>query len=190
GTLEVRRNGAGLTVINELPLDDYVAGIREVPSGWPLEALKAQAVAARTYALWEAGQHYWKPYGFDICATTDCQVYDGLVATSGKNGKRWANAVKATAGQVLLYKGKPALARYHSTDGGRTLSNESVYPSDGTRPYLQSIDDPYDKASPLHTWTAKFTNDEIQQILHNAIGLQGQITNIEAKLDVDKMTIT
>src|SRR4051812_41655660 len=63
GSLEVRRSGAGLTVINELSLDDYVAGIREVPSGWPMEALKAQAVAARTYALWELEKGFWSKFG-------------------------------------------------------------------------------------------------------------------------------
>ena len=189
GSLEVRRSDGGLTVINDLSLDDYVAGIREVPSSWPMEALKAQAVAARTYALWELQSGHWQKFGYDVCATTDCQVYDGLVATSGQNGPRWAAAVKATSGQVLLYQGKPALARYHSSDGGKTLANETVFPSDGPRPYLKSIDDPEDKASPLHAWRAIFSTAELQQILHDAIGLRGDITNISAKRDVDKVTI-
>src|SRR5438552_2903698 len=76
GSLEVKRTSSGLTVINQLTLDQYVAGIREVPPTWPMEALKAQAVAARTYALWEMTQGHWNPFGYDVCATTDCQVYD------------------------------------------------------------------------------------------------------------------
>lgn len=190
GTLEVRRGTGGLTVVNELSLDDYVAGIREVPSSWPMEALKAQAVAARTYALWEVQSGHWQKFGYDVCATTDCQVYDGLVATTGKYGKRWAAAVKQTTGQVLLDNGKPALTRYHSSDGGKTLANETVFSSDGARPYLVSIDDPFDKASPLHSWQARFTTAEMQQILHDAVGLRGQITGIHATKDVDKVTIT
>jgi stage II sporulation protein D len=190
GSLEVRRGASGLTIINELSLDDYVAGIQEVPPSWPMEALKAQAVAARTYALWELESGHWQKFGYDVCATTDCQVYNGLAATEARNGRRWAQAVHDTSGQVLLYKGKPALTRYHSSDGGRTRDNATVFPSDGARPYLRAIDDPYDRASPLHTWLARFTTPQIQQILHDGIGLRGDITNIEAKLDVNKVTIT
>lgn len=190
GSLEVRRGSSGLTVINELSLDDYVAGIQEVPPSWPMEALKAQAVAARTYALWELESGHWQRFGYDVCATTDCQVYGGLAATQARNGRRWAQAVHDTSGEVLLYKGKPALTRYHSSDGGRTRDNATVFPSDGPRPYLQAIDDPYDKASPLHTWLARFTFAQMQQIMHDAIGTRGTIRDIEAKLDTNKVKIT
>jgi stage II sporulation protein D len=190
GSLEVRRVGDGLTVINTLSLDGYVAGIREVPPSWPMEALKAQAVAARTYALWELESGHWQKFGYDVCATTDCQVYDGLATTEARNGRRWAEAVRATAGQVLLYEGRPALTRYHSSDGGRTLDNATVFPSDGARPYLRSIDDPFDKVSPLHAWTAIFTTAQMQQILHDAISLRGDITDIHAERDRKDVTIT
>jgi len=190
GSLEVRRSDGGLDIINTLSLDDYVAGIQEVPPSWPMEALKAQAVAARTYALWELESGHWQRYGYDVCATTDCQVYNGLSATQARNGRRWAQAVHATAGQVLLYQGKPALTRYHSSDGGLTRDNATVFPSDGARPYLRPIDDPYDRASPLHTWLARFTSAQIQQILHDAIGTRGTVTNIEAKRDTNRVKIT
>src|SRR5688500_3714002 len=154
GTIEIRREGSGVTVVNELDLDHYVMGVREVPGHWPMEALKAQAVAARTYALWEINKGYWKRFGFDVCATVSCQVYQGATAELGERGKRWTAAVRATSGQVLYEApGKPALTRYHSTSGGRTLNNEVVYPSDGARTYLKAVDDPFDKVSPLHTWT-------------------------------------
>ncbi len=190
GAIQVRRASRGLTVINTLSLDEYVAGIREVPPNWPMEALKAQAVAARTYALWELESGHWQKFGYDVCATTDCQVYDGLATTEARNGRRWADAVRATAGQVLLYRGKPALTRYHSSDGGRTLSNDTVFPSDGPRPYLRSTADPYDKVSPLHTWTARFTTAQMQQILHDAIGLRGAISAISSTIDANKVTVT
>src|SRR5438067_1456910 len=127
GTLEARRTPGGLTLINELSLDDYVAGIAEVPPSWPMEALKAQAVAARTYALWEMQSGHWQKFGYDVCSTTDCQVYGGMNVLRLESGARWVAAVKATSNEVLLYDGRPALARYHSSSGGRTLNNEVVF---------------------------------------------------------------
>ncbi len=190
GTLEARRTFAGITVINELSLDDYVAGIREVPPSWPMEALKAQAVAARTYALWEMQSGHWAKFGYDVCATTDCQVYDGAIAEQVEDGDRWRAAVEATSDQVLLDKGKPALTRYHSSSGGRTLANDTVFASDGKRPYLQSVDDPQDRVSPLHRWRVDFTKDEMQRILRDAIGPRGEIADIASKHDAGNVTIT
>jgi SpoIID/LytB domain protein len=191
GTVEVRREGEALTVVNELDIDHYVMGVREVPGSWPMEALKAQAVAARTYALWEVGKGYWKRFGFDVCATVSCQVYQGATAEQGERGRRWSAAVKATAGQVLFdADGKPALTRYHSSSGGRTLPNEVVYPTDGPRPYLRAVDDPYDEVSPLHRWNVSFTRDRLQTILHDGIGLNGELTGITVDEASRKLTIT
>ncbi len=181
GIVEIRREGGALTLVNELDLDHYVMGVREVPGQWPMEALKAQAVAARTYALWEVQKGYWKRFGFDVCATVSCQVYQGATAEQGERGRRWSAAVRATAGQVLFEAdGKPALTRYHSSSGGRTLANEVVYPSDGRRHYLGAIDDPHDAVSPLHSWEVSFTRDNLQRILREGIGLQGELTDVIA----------
>jgi stage II sporulation protein D len=188
GALEVRREGGAITVVNELDLDHYVMGVREVPGSWPMEALKAQAVAARTYALWEIDKGYWEQFGFDVCATVSCQVYQGATAELGERGRRWSQAVRETAGEVLLHEGKPALARYHSTSGGRTLANEVVYPSDGPRPYLKGIDDPFDKVSPLHTWDVSFTRADLQKILHDGIELQGEL--VDVTVDEASRTVT
>ena len=191
GTIEVRREGSAITVVNELDIDHYVMGVREVPGGWPMEALKAQAVAARTYALWEIGKGYWKRFGFDVCATVSCQVYQGATAELGERGRRWVAAVNATKGQVLLdADGNPALTRYHSSSGGRTLANEVVYPSDGPRPYLRAIDDPYDRVSPLYRWDVSFKRADLQKILHEGIGLTGELTNITADASSREVTIT
>src|SRR5919108_4530110 len=118
GVIEVRREGSGVTIVNELDLDSYVAGVREVPGMWPIESLKAQAVAARTYAMWEKQRGYWLRYGFDVCGTTSCQVYQGAAAEEGERGRRWVSAVRATKTHVLLHEGSPILARYHSSSGG------------------------------------------------------------------------
>ena len=182
GTLEVLRGTAGLRVVNRLDLDQYVAGILEVPGRWPMEALKAQAVAARTYALWEKQTGHWTKFGFDVCATTACQVYDGADAERGTAGKRWVQAVRETAGQVLLYKGKPALTRFHSSSGGRTLPNEALFP-EGPLPYLSGVDDPGDTASPLHRWNVTFTREQLQDVLRVGIGLNGTLVDVQAHVD-------
>jgi stage II sporulation protein D len=191
GTIEVRREGAAMTVVNELDLDHYVMGVREVPGSWPMEALKAQAVAARTYALWEIDKGYWKRFGFDVCATVSCQVYQGATAELGERGRRWVAAVNATKGQVLLdAAGKPALTRYHSSSGGRTLNNEVVYPSDGPRPYLRAVDDPFDKVSPLYRWDVSFKRADLQKILLDGISLTGELTNVIVDEASREVTIT
>lgn len=146
-------------MINELPMEEYVAGIAEMPASWPLEALKAQAVAARTYAWYV--QRLQSYEGFDICATVSCQVYRGA---SDDEADRWRHAVAATAGEVLTTSdGLPILARYFSTSGGRTSANEDVFPSTGAKEYLVSIDDPFDEVSPFHRWQVRFERDDFNR---------------------------
>ena len=161
----------GLLVVNRLPLERYVLGLNEVPPEWPLEALKAQAVAARTYALW----NLLKPpvgsaanYGFDICATIECQVFTGAHVLSLADGHRWIQAVRATRGEAVLYGGAPILARYHSTSGGRTFNNEDVFFGEPAYPYLKSVLSPTEQASPLYRWEVRFSLANLQAILERA----------------------
>ena len=181
GTVEIRRAGGGLTVVNQLDLEEYTLGIREVPGMWPMEALKAQAIAARTYALWEkqGGRH--APNGFDICPTDACQVFRGAQLPDGEPGARWAEAVRATAGQVLLHDGAPALTRYHASSGGRTLPNHVVYPGSPPRPYLMGIDDPDDAVSPMHRWTADFPRDVLEALLRAELGFAEPMTSVRVE---------
>ena len=120
GVIEVRRNGGALAVRNDLGLEDYVRGIDEVPPSWPVAALQAQAIAARTYAAHTAltGDARWREVGADICATTTCQVYRGLDAERRAQGYSWLPAVEATAGRALLAGGRPIWASYSSTANG------------------------------------------------------------------------
>lgn len=151
-------------VVNELATEHYVAGVAEMPSRWPSAALRAQAVAARTYAWYVATTGVYD--GYDICATTACQVYRGVEAELDEGRvTAWRAAVDATAGEVLLHEGQPILARYFSTSGGRTYANEEAFTSDDPRPYLVSIDDPFDEVSPYHRWTVRFTRDEFDEVL-------------------------
>ncbi|MCH7541582.1 SpoIID/LytB domain-containing protein [Patescibacteria group bacterium] len=117
---------------------NYLRGISEMPRSWPMEALKAQAVAARTYAVnWIRANP-----GGSICTSQSCQVYRGqsnLINCSGTYNKRWCDAVAATKGVVITYGGSPINAWYASTAGGYTLSSAEVW--GGGKPYAQGIKD-------------------------------------------------
>ena len=129
GSIEVRPNGRGVAVLNDLALEEYVRGIDEVPPSWPAAALQAQAIAARTYAAHKAvtGDARWRAVGADICATPTCQVYRGLDAERKAQGHGWLPAVEATAGRALLEGGQPIMASYSSTaNGPRAMSQNGA----------------------------------------------------------------
>lgn len=154
GRLIVSSSGSGLRIVNELPPEDYLKGIGEIPSSWPLEAQKAQAVAARSYLM---------AYGGEICATDACQVYAG--AEKELAAPLWRQAVAETDSLVMVYNGTPTNAKYHSTSGGHTRSNLEVY---GTEiPYLQGVPDPEDAVSPLHHWAVKFPIADLEEALRS-----------------------
>ncbi|HVF75136.1 MAG TPA: SpoIID/LytB domain-containing protein [Acidimicrobiales bacterium] len=161
GALElVAAGNGGVGVVNDLGLDDYLKGLSEVPSTWPAEALKAQAIAARTYALHERSVTVAtaaRALGADICATDACQVYTGLAKERGPNGPAWAAAVEATSGQALLYRDAPILAKYSSSNGGQTVS--------GGRPYLRAAPDPDDAHSPLHRWRSSIPASTVAAVV-------------------------
>lgn len=171
GSIEIGSAGDGLTVSNRLPLERYLLGLAEVPLSWPDEALKAQAVAARTYALFTLAQPpagAAATYGFDICASVECQVYSGADVAAGVTGSRWRSSVESTAGQAVLYQGRPILARYHSTSGGATLDNPQAFPDEGAYPYLQGVPSTTEKAAPLYRWTTEFTLPRMQALLERS----------------------
>ena len=156
GSLELRPSaGGGLTVVNALSLDSYVQGVvpGEMPSLWHPEALKAQAVAARSYALTtDKGGAV-----FDQYPDTRSQVYRGITAeTSSTN-----NAVRATAGEVVKYDGKVAVTYFFSTSGGHTENVENVFYGGQPAPYLKGVDDPADAISPKHRWTLTYTTSAL-----------------------------
>jgi stage II sporulation protein D len=144
GRLEVAPQGSFLRVVNIVPLERYLEGVvaGEMPHTWPLEALKAQAVAARSYAL--ANLLKGKP--FDLYSDVRSQVYHGVAGEKARSSE----AVRATTGRVVLYGGKIATTYYSSSSGGRTASAIDVFGFDV--PYLVSRPDPWDKASPYHSW--------------------------------------
>jgi stage II sporulation protein D len=148
GTITVYAAGDRLQAVNTLSLDHYLRGVvpREMPHDWPLEALKAQAVVARSYTL--ATLH--AQGRFDLYADTRDQVYDGIAGERPESNR----AVAATAGRIVTWNGRVATTYYHSTSGGRTANIEDVWPKAGFSPYLRSVADPYDYLSKHHTWPA------------------------------------
>jgi stage II sporulation protein D len=146
GTLLVRSDGRHVSVVNSLALDTYLRGVvpSESPSHWPLAALEAQAVAARSYAISEL-----RPNAFyDLVPTTSDQVYGGVAAEKPSSDK----AVYATLGQVLTWDGQVARTYYSSSSGGRTEAVQDAWPGSAPIPYLRSVSDPYDTYSPHHDW--------------------------------------
>ena len=170
GTLRIARSDDGtlaLTVV--LPFDRYLEGIAEVPSSWPRAALEAQAIAARSYALATTG---WNgdegdPLDEPICATASCQVYRGVPVPPDPAHRRWVRAVHRTDGKVLLHDGRLATTVYFSTSNGRTYANEEVFGS-SPLPYLRSVSESDDDASPTSRWRVRLPFDDLTRFLRAA----------------------
>ena len=170
GALHVRRADDGtLTLTVALPFDRYLEGIAEVPPSWPMAALEAQAIAARSYALattgWSGveGESLEQP----ICATTSCQVYRGIPVPPDPSHRRWVRAVRRTDGKVLLQDGRIATTVYFSTSNGRTYPNEDVFGS-SPLPYLRSVAERDDGASPTSRWRVRLPLRDLAQFLRAA----------------------
>jgi stage II sporulation protein D len=152
GALEFRPNGPnGVYTVDVVGLDDYVRGVisAEMPSTWSAEALKAQAVAARTYAITTdvAGTFY------NLYPDTRSQMYRGVSAETPATDA----AVAATSGQVVTYDGAPATTFFFASSGGHTENVEDAWPGASAAPWLRGVDDPYDGAGgdPYHHWTRR-----------------------------------
>ncbi|MEG0321216.1 MAG: SpoIID/LytB domain-containing protein [Oscillospiraceae bacterium] len=155
--------GELLTVINALPLEDYINCVisQEMSESWPLEALKAQAVCARSYAISCSSRH--ASAGFDLCATTHCQAYPG----ASRIGENTTRAAAETAGICAWYNGAIASTVYFSCDGGATEDAKNVWVTDV--PYLKGKIDPYEPTvmagSPHYGWSTTYTKEELRQKL-------------------------
>ncbi len=142
-------------IINILNIENYLKGVvpSEMPSTFHIEALKAQAVAARTYAL----SRIKDKNIYDVTATPLTQAYLGV----DKENDKTTQAVEETIDEVITYNGKIIEALYHSTSGGHTENNENVWFS-VPYPYLRGVESPYEEKSPHYNWTQTFTNYRIQ----------------------------
>jgi stage II sporulation protein D len=154
GAIELR----GSMVINQVSMEDYVRGVvgGESPSSWPAAALQAQAIAARSYAATTS-----KSGDFDQYPDTRSQVYRGVAAETASTDA----AVAATASQFVTYKGQVITTFFFSTSGGQTENVENSFLGSTPQPYLRSVQDPWDTASPKHRWQVKYTKASLQKKL-------------------------
>ncbi|GMQ93625.1 MAG: hypothetical protein BMS9Abin12_1105 [Acidimicrobiia bacterium] len=157
----------GIAFTETATIEQYLQGIAEMPFSWQAEALAAQAVAARTYLarrLLGGRKGDSARYAFDICATNRCQTYRGVQLVEGKDGERWKQAVESTAGEVLLYGGRPIEAVYTANVGSRSRANQDVWASSRI-PYLQPVDSPDIGVAPFSQWTVEVTGEQFVAIL-------------------------
>jgi len=162
GKIEVIREQKGLLVVNELPLEFYVAGLinQEISSKWPIEVVKAQAVIARTYAMYRKQKRVTGDYHVE--ATVADQVYAGSMTED----ERSLYAVKETIGEVLTYNGELALTVYHSNSGGMTEDAKNIWGND--YPYLKQVKSSFDKDSPHFSWILNMSPQSVEAALKNA----------------------
>ncbi|WP_432665402.1 SpoIID/LytB domain-containing protein [Wukongibacter baidiensis] len=159
-----RYSDSDMTVINYLNLDEYLYGVlpKEMSGDWPLEALKAQAVAARNFAVANMDKHM--DHGFNMCSTIDCQVYGGYDIEKPRSNM----AVDETTGKILTYDGKIVSAFFHSNSGGRTEDSENIWGI--SLPYIKGVEDQFSLGAPHSTWTKVYSPEEIKNVL-NANGM-------------------
>lgn len=192
GSALVRAAGPGrLTAINQVDMENYLLGVvpHEIGRVGPelLEAAKAQAVAARTYAFRYLGRR--AELGFDVFATVEDQVYGG----AGGEHEPVSRAVHETAGEILTYAGEPIEAFYHSTCAGQTAAIEEVWPIERPRPYLVSVVDTdpsgiaYDSTSNRYRWTQRWSADQIHDVLNRTLAdsLPAGAANIGEVRDIE-----
>lgn len=172
GQIEVRLSGGSLTIVNVLPLEQYLLAVvpKEMPASWHPEALKAQAVASRSYAAYQ--MRSLSRDGYHVYDSINSQVYGGVAAED----PRTTAAVQATAGEVLLHNGSVIVAFFHAAAGGYTEDSENVWGS--YVPYIRAVPD-FDSASSHNGWVHTMTRAEIQAKLDQAGYSIGTFRRIE-----------
>ncbi len=189
GSLKIQQDSDNrIQTINIVTLDAYVRGVvpREMPASWGnyggMAALKAQAVASRTYALYYQKQS--RHNGYDLCDTQHCQVYGGKSCEADNTNR----AVEETSGEILQYQGRIIAPYYHATNGGFTELAQNVWSE--ALPYIQSVHDPYDDPANPHNinhmvihnhakWQTSLSVSEIEQRLDLNNPGSGPINHIE-----------
>jgi stage II sporulation protein D len=174
GRLDLVRIGEGFAIVTEMPLEEYLAGVLrwEIGERWPLQALMAQAIAARTYAAYHRTTNAGKPY--HIVASMAHQGYAGLVETTSPI---W-DAIRETAGQVLLWEGELFPAFYHTESGGFTEDPRTVFAVRGL-PALKPVMCPFSAGSPHYYWSLDLRLTDLAELLRRADVAVGQVRAIE-----------
>ena len=160
GTLEIEAREEGLLVVNEVSVEEYLYAVlpSEMPSDFDSEALKAQAICARSYAYKELLENRYAKYGAHVDDSTASQVYNNTGETEAA-----ILAVKETHGQVLFYEGEVAQCYYYSTSSGHTAAAEDVWENADAVPYLQAKETPYDMKSPWYRWQTFLSLEDLEK---------------------------
>ncbi len=201
GSLILRRSGKGrLTVINRLPLEEYLVGAltSEVSAGWPLESLKAHAVVSRTMTA----HRIWirKDQEFDMTADTSTHLYHGVAAERG----RTRQAVEETRGQVLAYEGELFSASFHASCGGHTEDAAEIWSTQHRIPPLEGVEDPYCRNLRHYRWKAAIPDEEflarcggeaakigaLQEVAVTELNRSGRARAIRIRGDQGLLTLT
>lgn len=178
GRLEIGRYGGrtSVTAVNVVPLEGYLYGVvpYEMPATWPMEALKAQAVCARSYALLKAGYHAETDIkrGYRMVDTVQSQVYGGTEHEHARSNA----AVDATKGQTLCYENRTVAGYYFSASGGHTEDVEDVWGSEKT--YLQGVPDIYEQNPSKEPWRVSITGSRLESLLKAEGKEVGKITKV------------
>jgi len=182
GNIEInidKENGK-LNVINIIGIEEYLYGVlkKEISPRWPKETLKAQAIAARTFAIFNMNKYIDK--GYNICATTNSQAYGGVNHEDPLTNK----AVDETRGVIMVYKGEPINAVYHSDSGGYTEDSENVWGS--FLPYLRSVESKFEEkvSPPNHIWSYSVNEKDLTG------KLQKQGFKINSVISIEPIKIT
>lgn len=175
GSIEVWKGESGLYIVNEVPLEDYIKGVvaSEVGNSWDIEALKAQAVVARTYALYQKLNNNNVKLPYHLTSSVLHQVYKG-----GNVPENIARAVNETRGEILTYEGKPIIAYYHSTSGGMTEDPVEVFGK--SYPYLKPVETTCE-LSPYFIWEKRIPLSEIERA-SNVMGIK--------EITIDSLTVS
>ena len=159
--IDIDKEHGKLNIINIVGIEEYLYGVlkKEISPRWPAEALKAQAIAARTFAIFNMNKYIDK--GYNICASTNSQAYGGVNHEDPLTNK----AVNETRGVIMTYKGNPINAVYHSDSGGYTEDSENVWGS--FLPYLRSVESKFEEkvSPPHHTWSYSINEKDLTEKL-------------------------
>jgi stage II sporulation protein D len=183
GVIQLHNVSGKIYVVNVLSLEKYLYSVvaSEMSPSWPYEAIKSQAVAARTYAYYNL-QNKKANSIYDLDSTTKFQVYKGMTVEGEMSNK----AVDETTGVIMSYNNKPILALFHSTCGGSIIDNKYVWKGEDL-PYLEDKKVPYGKSSPHYNWQVQITLLEIQKLLDKRYSNIGPVSGIKFKKHEDRV---
>lgn len=184
GSFTLRNEQGNLVVINHLYLDDYIRGTikMEINPHWPEEAVKAQIITARTYAVKNLSRH--REQGYDFCASSHCQFYGGVNAEDPITNK----LIDSIKGFILTYQNQPAGVCFHSESGGCTDSAFNVWGKNV--PYLVSVLSPWENDSPHAQWEVEISSEELTQALQQAGFIQGSIVDVQVQPNSGKQRVS